>query len=149
MNGPQLGRLVFCFDVLTMLWRKYLKYCKSLFWCQIKDNFMLCDMNGMKILFEVKKVIGRQIMRGSSKVLTNGRALSISFKIKKNHSVHITIECLRIKWSPLLLRLVRYFRHKMKIWIFDMPPFYSPLPPVKPQSRKYISIDKHMKISIH
>ena len=58
----------------------------SLFWCQIKDKFMLCEMNGMKFLFEVKKVIGRQIMRGSVKcgpVLTNGRALSLIFLNKK------------------------------------------------------------------
>ena len=36
--------------------------------------------------FEVKKVIGRQIRRGLVKygpVLTNARALSLSFKIKK------------------------------------------------------------------
>ena len=60
---------------------------------------MLCDMSGMNFFkFEVKKVIRRQIRRDSVKygpILTNGRALSISFKIKTIHSAHITIECLK------------------------------------------------------
>ena len=65
---------------------------------------MLCDMNGMKFLkFEVKKFIRRQIMRGSvncGPVLTR-RALSLSFRIKKNHFVHITTECLKNKWKKM------------------------------------------------
>ena len=54
-----------------------------LFWCQVKDNFMLCDMSGMNFFkFEVKEVI----RRGSVKygpVSTNGCALSLSFQINK------------------------------------------------------------------
>ena len=75
----------------------------SLFWCQIRDDFMLRDMNGMKFLkFELKKNYRATNHAGSVKcgpVLTNGRALSLSFKIKKIHSVHITIECLKNNWK--------------------------------------------------
>ena len=50
----------------------------------------------------MKKVIGRQIRRGLVKygpVLTNARALSLSFKFKKINSAHITIECLKNNWK--------------------------------------------------